>query len=122
MTVAPPFIPQPLPNPSSPFFGQQVAKVIGQPALRASVTATAIGGGSVRVASQVRSCVGEPCTGFYRLHVFAAATAGGAVLAQADVVTDSAGASEVDLTPGAGACVVHVAVLGVYDAKEVVLT
>lgn len=122
MSVAAPFIPQPLPNSASPFFAAQVAKQLGQPALRASVTLTALGGGEVRVAAQVRSCVGDACSGFYRLHVFAAATAGGAVLAQADVVTDSAGAAEIDLTPGAGACVVHTAVLGVYDAKEVVLT
>lgn len=122
MAVAPPFIPQPIPDSANPFFARQVAKLLGQTPLRSSVTLTALGGGDVRVAAQVRSCVGEPCTGFYRLHIFAAATAGGAVLAQADVVTTQAGLAEVDLSAGAGSVVVHVAVLGVYEAKEVVLT
>lgn len=122
MAVAPPFIPQPLPNAADPFFVRQSAKMLGQPPLRASLTVTAIGGGGVRIAAQVRSCAGEPCTGFYRLHIFVAAAAGGSVLAQTDVVTTRDGAAEVDLTPGAGSRVVHATVLGVYDAKEVELT
>jgi len=122
VAVSPPHIPQPLPNAADPFFGRQVAKLLGQPPLRASVTVTALGGGDVRVAAQVRSCTGEPCSGFFRLHIFASATAGGVVLAQADVVTAQTGAAEVDLSPGAGSIVIHVAVLGVYEAKEVVAT
>lgn len=122
MAVAAPFIPQPLTNAADPFFARQVAKLLGQPPLRAVLSVTALGGGDVRVAVQVRSCTGEPCTGFYRLHVFVAATAGGAVLAQTDVITTQDGAAEVDLSSGAGSRVVHATVVGVYDAREVVLT
>lgn len=121
MTTAP-RIPQPLARAIGPDFAIQAARLIGQPPLRSSIGAEDRGAGVARVTVQVRSSTFERCAGYFRVHVFASATPGGAIIDQADRVTDDTGQCVVDLTAGAGSRHFYAAVVGVYDGASVTVT
>lgn len=124
MTAAPFFIPSPFKNRSMslPEAVRELSILVGQVDLRADLSTLDLTGGQVRVTVRVRNMAGERCKGVFRVHVFKAATAGGAIVTEWDMVTGTDGVAEQDVTAGAGSWYFHAAVLGLYAVKASTVT
>ena len=101
---------------------RELSKLVGQPALRCSLEVTAAGGGEASVAVQVRNIARQACRGVFRVHVFAAATEGGAIVAEETVTTDADGSATATLTGLPAGTVYFHASASLYDSKAASVT
>jgi len=124
VTTAPSFIPGPFKRRSQalPDVVRDLSMLVGQVDLRASLTITDLADGSARVNIRVLNIAGERCSGVFRVHLFVAASAGGTLVTEWNILTAADGEAEQDLSVGAGTWYFHASVQGVYEVKRAVIT